>query len=242
MAKNNHFSYDDPVWAAHRPYVEAFARMSSSCVFVALRGEGYPFLSPALGALGYDIPDEGGSAELGFLEQRIHPDDQPVFADIKQRLDSFLGGLPPEEQKDYKHIYEFRGLNREGEWLRVISQHHVLDRDTQGRILLLGTIDISPDQTPFTGFRFTLINFRTGEMVPFEVYMDTAAGLTLREREVLGLIDAGMYSREISERLCISIHTVNRHRQNILEKMNAGNTREAAGYARKLGLLPPISV
>ena len=37
----------------------------------------------------------------------------------------------------------------------------------------------------------------------------------------------GMFSKEISEKLNISIHTVNRHRQNILEKLQVDNMIEA---------------
>ena len=239
MANDNQFSYTDPVWEAHRPYVEMLSRMSSSCIFVAERMGGYPFLSPAIEEIfGYDIPEGGWSADGEFLEHRIHPDDLPIFVDIQTRLlDDYIGSLPREEQKDYKHIFEFRGLHKTGEWVRVISQHQILDHNSKGKPLLLGAIDISPDQTPDMGLRFTLINFKTGEIVPFTVHEEARTELTRREKEILRLIDEGMYSKEISERLSISVHTVNRHRQNILEKMNAGNTREAVNYARKLGLL-----
>ena len=46
-----------------------------------------------------------------------------------------------------------------------------------------------------------------------------------------------MLSKEISNKLSLSIHTVNKHRQNIMQKMNADNIIEAMEYARKLGLL-----
>ncbi len=239
MAKNNHFSYTDPVWEAHRPYVEMLSRMSSSCIFVAERNGGYPFLSPALEDIfDYKIPEAGWSADNNFLEHRIHPDDLPVFVDVQTRLlDDYIGSRPLEEQRDYKHIFEFRGLHRSGEWVRVISQHQILDHTSEGKQLLLGAVDISPDQTNDSGLRFTLINMRTGDIVPFDLHNRPESSLTKREMEILEYIDRGMYSKEISERLSISIHTVNRHRQNILEKTNAGNTREAINYARKLGLL-----
>lgn len=38
-------------------------------------------------------------------------------------------------------------------------------------------------------------------------------------------------------RLSISVHTVSRHRQNILEKLRVGNATEACRVARGLGLL-----
>ncbi len=213
--------------------------MSSSCIFVAERMGAYPFLSPAFEDIfDYEIPEAGWSADNNFLEHRIHPDDLPVFVDVQTRLlDDYIGCLPLEEQKDYKHIFEFRGLHKTGKWVRVISQHQILDHTAEGKQLLLGAIDISPDQTPDTGLRFTLMNIRTGQIVPFDIHDRPESSLTKREMEILEYIDRGMYSKDISERLSISIHTVNRHRQNILEKTNSGNAREAINYARRLGLL-----
>ena len=51
------------------------------------------------------------------------------------------------------------------------------------------------------------------------------------------MVYEGMLSKEISDKLSISIHTVNGHRQRILEKLGVDNVVEAINYARKLRLL-----
>ena len=61
----------------------------------------------------------------------------------------------------------------------------------------------------------------------FAIESATDVLLTPREREILALAKEGMFSKEISEKLNISIHTVNRHRQNILEKLQVDNIIEA---------------
>ncbi|SDD70706.1 response regulator [Niabella drilacis] len=48
--------------------------------------------------------------------------------------------------------------------------------------------------------------------------------ITRREKEVLQLIAAGLTNTEISERLFISVPTVNTHRKSLLEKFDAKNT------------------
>ena len=51
--------------------------------------------------------------------------------------------------------------------------------------------------------------------------------LSKRELEVLEYIGEGFTSKEIADFLHISINTVNRHRQNILEKLNVKNSVKA---------------
>lgn len=55
---------------------------------------------------------------------------------------------------------------------------------------------------------------------------------------MLGWIEQGLTSKQVAERLAISVHTVSRHRQNILGKLRVGNVVEACRIARNLKLLP----
>lgn len=61
--------------------------------------------------------------------------------------------------------------------------------------------------------------------------------LTAREREVLTCIAEGMTNREIAESLVISIKTVERHRENIMAKLDMHNRVELVKYAIKKGLI-----
>jgi two-component system response regulator NreC len=61
--------------------------------------------------------------------------------------------------------------------------------------------------------------------------------LTPREREVLTYIAEGYTNREIAEALVISIKTVDRHRENIMHKLNLHNRTELVKYAIEKGLI-----
>lgn len=60
---------------------------------------------------------------------------------------------------------------------------------------------------------------------------DTSS-LTVRERQILGLIDDGMSNKEIADRLYIEVSTVKNHVHHILMKLGARRRSEAAAQAR----------
>ena len=51
-----------------------------------------------------------------------------------------------------------------------------------------------------------------------------------RERDVIRLLISGKTSVEIAEKLCLSVHTINTHRRNILRKLNLKSTIEIVNY------------
>jgi DNA-binding NarL/FixJ family response regulator len=61
--------------------------------------------------------------------------------------------------------------------------------------------------------------------------------LTLREREVLALLAAGLGNKEVGRRLHITVQTVKNHVHRILEKLQVHRRREAVRLAYDLGLL-----
>jgi DNA-binding NarL/FixJ family response regulator len=63
--------------------------------------------------------------------------------------------------------------------------------------------------------------------------------LTPRELEVLKLIAEANSSKDIAEHLVISIKTVERHRQNILDKLGMRDRVELTRYAIRRGLIQP---
>ncbi len=65
--------------------------------------------------------------------------------------------------------------------------------------------------------------------------LSDAEPLTVREREVLKLIAEGKSSKEIGELLCISVRTVERHRANVMEKLNVNKTVDLVKYAFRKG-------
>lgn len=63
--------------------------------------------------------------------------------------------------------------------------------------------------------------------------------LTKREQEVLELLAQGLSNEEIAERLSISRHTVARHRENLMGKLELHSRSELVKYAIRKGIIKP---
>jgi two-component system, NarL family, response regulator NreC len=61
--------------------------------------------------------------------------------------------------------------------------------------------------------------------------------LTEREREVVKLVAEGYKNREIAEHLSLSIKTVEKHRANIMRKLDLHSASELTAYAIENGLV-----
>jgi DNA-binding CsgD family transcriptional regulator len=179
--------------------------------------------------------------DMRYTNSLIHPDDLPL---LYQSGIYFLRlGLSIEEmnqKKDYKAVFDYRVIGKNGNYYRIIEQQVPLELDKSGNFwLALSMVDLSPDNDLNRKFRGFVKNHRTGELFffPPETEMQKpSAMLTNREIEILGLIARGLISKEIAEKLYISVNTVNTHRQRIIEKLNVSNTYEAIRYANERGL------
>lgn len=61
--------------------------------------------------------------------------------------------------------------------------------------------------------------------------------LTQREREVLKLIAEGYKNKEVADYLCISLKTVEKHRANLMKKLDLHNTSSLTLFAMEKGLI-----
>lgn len=229
------------IWESHKKYIELLAKVNNSYVFVVEQHVRYLYLSDSyIRFFGY-MPNapEFQDKEETYFESRIHPEDLIALSNTQDKLFDYLHKNQTNSILEYKLVYEFRVLNLDNKYIRIISQHQVLELDENGDPwLVMGIADLSPNTALLDTIKIQVVNFITGETLPLNKFEEKEyIEFTPREKEILLLIKSGMLSKEISNRLSVSIHTVNKHRQNIMQKMNTNNILEAIDYARKLGLL-----
>ena len=67
------------------------------------------------------------------------------------------------------------------------------------------------------------------------------SALTDRERQILNLIVAGQSNKEISGHLGISAKTVDRHRTNLMQKLEVHSVAQLIAYSLREGLIDPAA-
>lgn len=223
----------------HKPVVETLAALTNSSiqifdlneVKIAFFSKNYAHL------LGYSR-EEFEELNYAFFEAKIHPDDKYNLAMLGLSTLKLFKELSSDEKLNHKAVYEFRMLNSSGKYVRVIDQYQLLELDATGQMwLMMSTIDLSPNQDEESSVKCQIHNFRTGKIISSGVETKPSLELTKRELEILRLVKQGLLSKEISDKLFISVHTVNTHRQRLLEKLGANNTIEAIIFATKFGLI-----
>lgn len=232
---------DYTVVDAYKADFERLSKLSDRCFFIVdLYTFNYIYTSENFSDIfGYmPVCSQVTSASEELLDSKIHPDDFFEYKKNLFRVGEFLMQKPKKERTEYKHIFELRIRNIQKQYVRVSWERQALETDRSGNLwLMLGTVHILSDQNNETETQSFFLNQKTGERIPFGCPQVPLFELTSREKEILGFIQQGLLSKEIADKLSISVNTVNIHRQNILQKMQVNNSLEAVGKGRKSGIL-----
>lgn len=150
------------------------------------------------------------------------------------RFFNFLRHVPRHARPDYYLVSKFRMKAATGDTIDVIHRMYYIyadDSETVTHALCLygrPTFD-------FIG-KNRIVNSFTGVSEELTASGDSSI-LSRREKQVLTLIDSGKRSYEIADILSISKNTVNRHRQQILAKLQVKNSMEACRIAKTMKII-----
>ena len=189
--------------------------------------------------LGYTQADKINVDNVEHYHAMVHSDDLAFLYDSEIKMYNFLKRLPGDEKKEYKLVYDYRVRAKDGRYIRFLHQMMLYELDRRGNswiLLILSDVLSSypEDEAP----RRFLINTKTRKLCLFNEESGIKTYLlTEREKEIINLISQGLDSDAIAKRLCISVHTVNNHRQHILEKTATRNVTQAITYLKCIGVL-----
>lgn len=180
---------------------------------------------------------EGYSSEESIWEKRILSLMPPAEQEAKFLAELRFLNYTRSLGKNRRHhclMTKLRFADGRGGFTDVMHRMYYIHDDATGAvryaICLYGPLTVD-----FKG-KSIVANTLTGLCEELTSDRDSSI-LSPRERQVLSLINSGMKSREIAAMLNISVYTVSRHRQSILERLQVKNSVEACRRAAILGLV-----
>lgn len=150
------------------------------------------------------------------------------------RFISYLRRLPRHLRQRHYLVTRLRFRPGDGDGVEVLHRmHYVYDAESDA---IRYSVCVYQPLVGDLGARSIVVDSVTGCREELTA-SDDGQILSRRERQVLSLIDSGQTSREIASMLSISLHTVSRHRQAILAKLNVKNSVEACRVAKMLKII-----
>lgn len=182
---------------------------------------------------------------LETLLERVHPHDIDFVSNCEKLVADFIVRLKRPQVTRYKINYCFRLKVKDGSYRLFLHQALALNTHASGALdKVLGIHSDIHHITKENNYKISFIGLNDEpsflEMdveAHFKKENSSASPFSRRELEVVRLLAKGDSSKEIAEKLYISLETVLTHRKNILSKAGCRNTTELVAQSVKKGYL-----
>lgn len=207
-----------------------------------VRSHTYTFISDnTLEHFGYSLENYTAKGpefqdEIKLPEDRVNT--WKLFGQVWQKLAT----ISSESRKNFRFSYDYRIVKPDGKVIRILEQNTVLEQDAKGNITHLLGVCNDITQWKRTGSQLAALSstldsqyflFTSDNITPVKAQ----TLLSKRELEIVKLIAEGHSSKFIADKLFISFHTVNTHRQKMIEKTSTRNTGGLVQFAFTNGLI-----
>ncbi len=236
ILRTQNFDRQDKLKSVAESYAAAIAKVENVVAVVSDIAGGTSKIfagrfGDILGLKDYDREESIWETEILSL---MPPEDRDEKFISELRFFHYLRHLPRCRRRDYYLASRLRLSLYDGRRIDVLHRmYYLFDTDSETvryAICLYGPL-------PYGGIGKSLaVNSVTGMTEELSLSTNSTI-LSRRERQILALIDSGLRSVEIADRLNISIHTVSRHRQEILSKLRVKNSHEACRLAKSMKIL-----
>jgi hypothetical protein len=175
----------------------------------------------------------------GHYTQHIHPDDEERLGQARARVYKMEREIFQAKKGSALTSYNLRVRNAAGNYNNLFVQDYMFFSPIPYKVVFLIQVITNIDWYKMKKDRFhhyagnDLSLFR----FPDQNLLDIGPNLSYREFEIIRMIEAGLSSKEIADKLFLSIHTVNTHRSNILEKTSKSQISDVIYEFKEKGLL-----
>lgn len=158
------------------------------------------------------------------------PDEPMIVAQLRRRIPA-VRTLVLTFQSDDAAVHAALSAGANGYVLKEDSKPELL---LAIRAVLAGKMYVSP------GITSRIVQgYLSSPAATRERHAATRDSLSAREREVLTLVAEGLRTRDIADALCLSQKTIEKHRANMMRKLNLRTAAAAAAYAIANGMVRP---
>lgn len=173
---------------------------------------------------------------MNYFWSLFHPEDIGKWLQsLKELMQFTMTELNDEQRKRMSYTWNYRIRNGKGDYVHIIQNTTPLQFDEENKpIIGLAHYTVINGTTPMdicaSG---KYLNQNNEYETLFYKNITTSNLLDLisnRERDIIRLILTKHDSKSISEKLNISLHTVNTHRRNILRKLGLDSSFELQNY------------
>jgi DNA-binding CsgD family transcriptional regulator len=163
---------------------------------------------------------------------RVHPNDMKRRDKEELTFFHFVATSHSDTAYDWYMDQTMRMCNKQGHYFPVLHRIHYFKGEGQrGISYIICIYNLTSSVSNVAIMRNSL----TGEERVLDV--EEKQIITEREKTILEMVGAGLPSKSVADKLGISLNTVNRHRQNIISKLQSINMAEAYHKAKKLGII-----
>ncbi|WP_299888292.1 response regulator transcription factor [uncultured Lacinutrix sp.] len=235
-------SYDKPSLEIHinklieldkyLPYSSTFFCVTNTQEFK------FEYISKNFGpCLGLD-PDILKAKGMRYFWGRIHPEDVEVWLSALNHLMEFtLNEIPRDKRENANYTWNYRLKNADDVYVNIVQNTTPLMFDSRKKPIIGLAHYTVLDANVKMGITASakLLNAQNEyETIYFNNFSQKllSSGISNRERDVIRLLVLNFSSKEISQKLNISPHTVDTHRRNILKKLKISSTGELIGMLK----------
>ena len=183
----------------------------------------------------------------------VYQDSEGKIISANPAAENILGlSLDQMQGKAWKDL-RWRTINEDGTEFPDESHPSMVALHTGKAVnnVVMGVISLKGDRHVWLNIN-AIPQFLPGASKPFQVFitfeniterkrMVIYNKLTDREKEVFNLLVKGRSRKIIAETLNISPKTVDKHRENLMEKLSLQTFEEAVQFARLIGLVDPVN-
>ena len=238
----------DPL-AYYTPLIRSFEKIAVSKVFWFI----LDFVPWRVHEAGGDIEkltpfkkEDFVGSDNTILNNATHPQDlEQVHAFTNAWVD-YIDDKPDEFLQHVKMSLYFRMLNSKGEyyWIMVTYAESIRDAELRllyGLVLVTDISHIKQEGKPMMNILDMNSNICqqfhcTEEGTLFTNNLDIPC-FTKRERQVLLMLTKGYGSKQIADQFCVSVKTIDNHRQNMLHKTGSKSSSELVSLGIRMGVV-----